>query len=584
MRGPLMKPLRTPDMQRKRQQQQQQQQQQQHGRPLSLKQQIEQQHQQQLVPWSSSQPPPIRSSPPTYSSSSSSSSSSSGRQLYVAAAGSPLSPGREGPSPDVVPFEEVAQQMLQSGGPVRRLRFSGSRHAKSLLVGKLPDRLKSLTQPISITRDIPLLPPDTDPHVLTAAAAAAPWRLRDSSDAQPPQQEGEQQQAQQQHQQQQQGEAAGSSPAVPSRRPQQKAFVTRKNEVDASCFFLLVEGQGVLDVLPVAEFLTFERTLGSQQPPPEELEQRSKAQACLEAALTQRAAGLRKGSDSDEETRKAEEEAAQRLSEGQPKQGQQKRIHQLEAVTWDFEEGERSDDEGGEAPQDAKDQQEETLQAEPVETESEEDAGDPLTSFGQKMKSLLDKAREDEADAELHQYESDDEEEETAEEKGQEGTPASSSSAAGGPPSEVGQRAPSSAVSRGPQGVSASQQGPPPSGAPQQAAGAPKETLEAKVVRVMQQHMGRMAVKDFMHAFKVKQKNEEFKRIQAVVHKVCKMEATEDKQNSAFELPVGERQGHHGGPLEGPFWGPLDRVFRGPHEGPFWGPFEGPLRVSGGLQ
>ncbi|KAL8436043.1 hypothetical protein ACSSS7_002003 [Eimeria intestinalis] len=148
------------------------------------------------------------------------------------------------------------------------------------------------------------------------------------------------------------------------------------------------------------------------------------------------------------------------------------------------------------------------------------------------MKSLLDKAREDEADAELHQYESDDEEEEAGEEKGQETVPAASSSAAGGPPCDLGQRTASSTSTRGPQ-----QGAPPPSqqvaqsGAPSQhAAGVPRETLEAKVVRVMQQHMGRMSVKDFMNAFKVKQKNEEFKRIQAVVHKVCKMEASEDKQ------------------------------------------------------
>lgn len=54
-----------------------------------------------------------------------------------------------------------------------------------------------------------------------------------------------------------------------------------------------------------------------------------------------------------------------------------------EAVTWDFEEGERSDDEAGEAPQDSKENPTEALEAEPIETESEDDAEDPLTSFGQ---------------------------------------------------------------------------------------------------------------------------------------------------------------------------------------------------------
>lgn len=54
-----------------------------------------------------------------------------------------------------------------------------------------------------------------------------------------------------------------------------------------------------------------------------------------------------------------------------------------EAVTWDFEEGERSDDEGGEAPQDAKENAAETLEADPVESETDDDPEDPLTSFGQ---------------------------------------------------------------------------------------------------------------------------------------------------------------------------------------------------------
>lgn len=533
-----MKPLRTPDLQRKRRQQQPEQQQ---GRGLSLKQQIEQQHQQQLVPWSSSQSCSIsnlRYSPL---------SSSSSRQLYGPAATPPSPCSEGGTSSDVIPFETVAQQLLQSGGPVRRLRFSASRQSKSLVVAKLPDRIRFLKQPISITKDVPVLPPDTEAHAIAAAAAAAPWRLRDSSDVQ----------QQPEQQQQQQEEAGSSTPSIPTRRPQQKTFVTRQNEVDASCFFLLVESQGVLDVLPVAEWLTFERTLGTQQPSPEELEQRSKAQASLEAALTQRAAGLRRASDSDEESRKPkasgvatnslfddelglERRKKKRLKgflkeRNQGKGGNNEYIDSAlsignlrqEAVTWDFEEGERSDDEAGEAPQDGKENSTEALEAEPVESESENDAEDPLTSFGQKMKSLLDKAREDEADAELHQYESEDEEDEGTEEKVQEaaaeGTPST-----GGASSDVGQRSTSTISLRGPQGALPQQQTPA-VGAPSQAGGT-RETLEAKVVRVMQQHMGRMAVKDFMNAFKVKQKNEEFKRIQAVVHKVCKMEATEDKQ------------------------------------------------------
>ncbi|CDJ39892.1 hypothetical protein, conserved [Eimeria tenella] len=559
MRGPLVKPLRTPDMLRKRQQQQQQQQ----GRALSLKQQIEQQHQQQLVPWSSSQPisaSAARSLSATPGNTSSSSSSSGSRPSFGGQSTSPSSPN-EGPSSDYVPFEQVAQQVLQRGDGARRLRFSVSRQSRSLLVAKLPETIKTLRQPISITRDIPLLPDTAEAHAVATAAAAAPWRLRDSSDVQqlPDQQQQQhsekQQQQQQQHEQQeqQQGAAGSSAPPIPMRRPQQKTFVTRKNEVDASCFFLLVESQGVLDVLPVSEWLTFERTLGTQQPSPEELESRSKAQASLDAALTRKAVGLRRASDSEDDTRKNKMANAQQSlfdDELGLERQKKKRLKSFlkdknnskgktneyidsalslgnlrqEAVTWDFEEGERSDDEGGEAPQDAKENAAETLEADPVESETDDDPEDPLTSFGQKMKNLLEKARDEEADAELHQYESDDDEEEGADEKAQDGQSGGPSSS-GGPPSDVGQRAggaPSRSTQGGPQQQTEA------SGCAQQQE--VQETLEAKVVRVMQQHMGRMAVKDFMTVFKVKEKNEDFKRIQAVVHKVCKMEATEDKQ------------------------------------------------------
>ena len=45
-------------------------------------------------------------------------------------------------------------------GSVRRLRFSASRQSKSLVVAKLPDRLKALKQPVSITKDIPVVRPN----------------------------------------------------------------------------------------------------------------------------------------------------------------------------------------------------------------------------------------------------------------------------------------------------------------------------------------------------------------------------------------------------------------------------------------
>lgn len=82
---------------------------------------------------------------------------------------------------------------------------------------------------------------------------------------------------------------------------------------------------------------------------------------------------------------------------------------------------------------------------------------------------------------------------EGAEEKGPE---AATGSVAGGTGtvSDPGQRSVSSGSARPSQGASLSQTTTP-AGAPQQQAGGSRETLEAKVVRVMQQHMGRMAVK-----------------------------------------------------------------------------------------
>lgn len=188
------------------------------------------------------------------------------------------------------------------------------------------------------------------------------------------------------------------------------------------------------------------------------------------------------------------------------------------------------------------------------------------------MKHLLEKAKEDEADAELHQYASEDDDEasvasrqqdvsavarlraetlrqaaflsQEGEDKAEGGgasSSVSSSAAAGhGASSAVFSAAAASGGSDG--GANAA------------------ESLEARVIRVMQQHMGRMAVKvrhefgdsciiapqeflqpkavrtlrhrpvveplflqDFMAAFKVKQKNEEFRRIQVQEHVVASL-------------------------------------------------------------
>lgn len=67
-------------------------------------------------------------------------------------------------------------------------------------------------------------PPNADPHVYTTALASAPWRLRDSADKKPRAAEG-----------------GGDSQGPPQRRPRQRCYLSRPSDVDASCFFVLVE-------------------------------------------------------------------------------------------------------------------------------------------------------------------------------------------------------------------------------------------------------------------------------------------------------------------------------------------------------
>ncbi|PFH32073.1 hypothetical protein BESB_020140 [Besnoitia besnoiti] len=482
-----------------------------------------------------------------------------------------------------LPFETQVQNLFASGlaRPRDRLRLSGLNRSRPLLIARLPDDLAALSPPITIQQDIPILPvgEEGNTQLRLEGEKMAPWRISDSSDL-----KDEKQEDGSSRRPREEGDDLNT-------RKKQKVFVSKPNDVNADCFFLLVQGKEFVEVLPISGWLNFDRTVvskGEEVPTAEDAEYQSRAKAAQEAALAARLAQLRRGgAESDEEgERGAKDSAKSAKRDGSPdgdnddlglRRQKQKRMKQLlrqkaghnqklneyidsalsvtalrqAEVDWDFEEGERSDDEEDVATE-VKQQQgaegEDLLAgheaAEDLVVTDDEDAAGvadaaDLTNYGQKMKTLLDKAKDDEADDELHQFESDEGEEN---EEGEGAT-----AAAAGAPAVGGAASASSSSPRPPSSVSASSAAPSgkpvvkPGGSAVQSA-APKAAeddadLKSRVIRIMQQHMGRMTVKHFMSAFKVKEKNEEFKKIQQVVHKICKMETTEDKQKFIILKP-----------------------------------------------
>ncbi|EPT27991.1 hypothetical protein TGPRC2_289950 [Toxoplasma gondii TgCatPRC2] len=462
--------------------------------------------------------------------------------------------GSASASASSLPFEDQVKNIIASGlaQPRDRLRMSGLNRSRPLLIARIPDTLAALRQPISIQQDVPVLPAGEENNVLLRLEGekAAPWRVRDSSDLNQEERDGEE------------SEAHASK--------KQKVFLSKPNDVNADCFFLLVQGKEFVEVLPISGWLNFDRMVPAkgQAPTAEDAEHQSRVKATRDAALAARVALLRRsGAESDEEGERVGKEAAKETRrEGSDRDDdelglrrqKQKRMKQLlrqkagqkqklneyidsalsvtavrqAEVDWDFEEV-LSDDEEDVAAE-VKNQGaegEDVLAGEAAEDlvctdDDEAGAADAdLTNYGQQMKTLLDKAKDDEADDELHQYESDEGEEN--EEEGQGGSASGQTSGEttkspvtpGARPAQTTRPAPSAKLVAG------------------QAEKGDDADLKSRVIRIMQQHMGRMTVKHFMNAFKVKEKNEEFKKIQQVVHKICKMETTEDKQKFIILKP-----------------------------------------------
>ncbi|CBZ51164.1 conserved hypothetical protein [Neospora caninum Liverpool] len=462
-------------------------------------------------------------------------------------------------SASYVSFDDQVQNIIASGlaQPRDRLRLSGLNRARPLLIARFPDALAALRQPISIQQDIPVLPPgeENNAHLRVEGEKAAPWRVRDSSDL------GEEGQND--------GDAKGEGNAC----KKQKVFVSKPSDVNADCFFLLVQGKEFVEVLPISGWVNFDRMVAAKgAPTAEDAELQSRVKATRDAALAARVAQLRRtGAESDEDGERggAKDAVKETRREGSDREDdelglrrqKQKRMKQLlrqkagqhqklneyidsalsvtalrqAEVDWDFEEmqSDDEDDIATEVKNQGADGEDLAGEADDlVATDDEAGVADEdLTNYGQQMKTLLDKAKDDEADDELHQFESDEGEEN--EEEGSGGTST-------GGPGQAGEAASSS------RSVAASTSKPPHGGLPASAKGGTSQgaekgdegtDLKNRVVRIMQQHMGRMTVKHFMSAFKVKEKNEEFKKIQQVVHKICKMETTEDKQKFIILKP-----------------------------------------------
>ncbi|PHJ25179.1 hypothetical protein CSUI_000960 [Cystoisospora suis] len=503
-------------------------------------------------------------------------------------------------------FDEQVDRLVSDGAAEsrNRLRVSGL-NRRPLLIARIPELLSALQTPLSIQKDIPVvgtphsvdvstaMPPgeENNTRLLTEGKSAAPWRLRDSSDIAE--------------------EASGNSATGGEDKPEDgprprkmaKVFVSKPSDVNTDCFFLLVQGKEFVEILPISGWVNFERTVvakGDMQArvTADDAERETRVKAARDAALAARVEQLRRGggAESDEENTSAtskqkpsgsaDNKAGERdnddLGLRRQKEKRMKRLRQKNQqklneyidsalsvtslrqaeVDWDFEEGERSDDEDDVAAEQKQQGGEDgdlfgaggAAGAEELVGggSDEEDAGGSadgadLTNYGQKMKTLLDKAKDDEADDELHQYESDDDNEgEEGEGSGGGAGAASASSGttettAGGSSSSSAPTAVSSSSSSasGPGARSSAgsgAQGGPSTGGGSKAAPAEGD-LKSRIIRVMQQNMGRMTVKNFMTVFKVKENNDEFKRIQKIVHAICRVESVGEKQKFIILRP-----------------------------------------------
>eukprot|EP00921_Rhytidocystis_pertsovi_P022847 GHVQ01036399.1.p1 GENE.GHVQ01036399.1~~GHVQ01036399.1.p1 ORF type:complete len:336 (-),score=64.73 GHVQ01036399.1:563-1570(-) len=212
------------------------------------------------------------------------------------------------------------------------------------------------------------------------------------------------------------------------------------------------------------------------------------------------------------------------------------------AVTWDYDHDlEMTDDEEDVAHDGAAEEHADAdILAEGEDGEDEfEDAEMSLTTYGQTLKTLLKRKEEEDEEDELAQYNDDNDEQEeegsTAETTSKPaGTatsfffPSSSSSTSSG--EMASETAPSSVPTEPPD----TKMDTVAAGAPKDDTSAPPSALskekqwEQRVIRKLQQNGGRMNIRDFMEAFKLKSKDSEFRLLQQIVKKLCSAQSEKD--------------------------------------------------------
>lgn len=250
-----------------------------------------------------------------------------------------------------------------------------------------------------------------------------------------------------------------------------RIFKTRPGAVDTSCYFMLIEGTGDEDamVVPVSHYVTVDPVTapksGGAHP-----ERRLDVD---ENAIEQKLGRIAKMEDESIISHRGTKRE-DILEDGKSK-------NKISEIPWDYDQVHSDDEELYPV----------------VDAEHEEDpiSQPKLTTFGQKMKSLLQQQMEREVDEELQEYSDDDE---------------------GSQVSAPGKQQRSSETAE------------PPSSKKTKTDDEKSLAVEDRVLRFLRQNNGKVPVKGVLAHFNIKQKNEEFRLIQTVIQKCCTM-STEAK-------------------------------------------------------
>ncbi|KAF8821983.1 hypothetical protein IE077_001268 [Cardiosporidium cionae] len=414
---------------------------------------------------------------------------------------------------------ELTHSSTASSPSGRKLRINLN---KSVIIGRFPFNfeLSQLIPPISVLKDEIVTKHEDESHrtpkAVEAAAFTVPWRLRDSS-----------------------GD---------DKTEYRKHFLGSPDLLCSDSYFLLIESRdGYTEVLPVSAFHRFmpDVTFRSVSPlSSEAAENEARQKVVREADLSARVLSLKKHESDDEPMSKEKLDHSQEKDSQDDEYGikrqelkrqkkviKSKLVHggksddyvssalavttlRQSTVTWDYDEGHCSDDEEDLF---AEEQQliDDDIGEDDTKGDDDFEAGqDTLTGYGKRVKSLLKQQENQEVDDELDQYSDDDEEMEVSN-----NVENSDSIVPRDVKSPISSVTPRPSPSRAVQVTTSAQ--------PLQTKSPTKEEVEAKVIRVLMQNMGRMNVKLFMGFLKFKEKNEEFRMIQAAISRMCTIQSEE---------------------------------------------------------